>query len=40
VTLRGDAIVAEFISILDKYVASHYMAVDREAAATEEPVAV
>jgi (E)-4-hydroxy-3-methylbut-2-enyl-diphosphate synthase len=39
-TLRGDAIVAEFISILDKYVASHYMAVDREAAATEEPVAV
>jgi (E)-4-hydroxy-3-methylbut-2-enyl-diphosphate synthase len=39
-TLRGDAIVAEFISILDKYVASHYMAVDREAAVTEEPVAV
>jgi hypothetical protein len=23
-TLRGDAIVAEFIEILDNYVASHY----------------
>jgi (E)-4-hydroxy-3-methylbut-2-enyl-diphosphate synthase len=26
-TLRGDAIVAEFISILDRYVDSHYAAV-------------
>jgi len=33
VTLRGDAIVAEFIEILNKYVDSHY-------AAAEEPVAV
>src|SRR5579863_652449 len=28
VTLRGDAIVAEFITILDKYVDSHYAAVE------------
>ncbi|HVW11175.1 MAG TPA: flavodoxin-dependent (E)-4-hydroxy-3-methylbut-2-enyl-diphosphate synthase [Bryobacteraceae bacterium] len=33
VTLRGDAIVAEFIEILNQYVASHY-------AAAEEPVTV
>ncbi len=33
VTLRGDAIVAEFIAILNKYVDSHY-------AAVEEPVTV
>ena len=35
VTLRGDAIVAEFIDILNKYVDSHYAAVN-----TEETVAV
>ena len=35
VTLRGDAIVAEFIEILNKYVDSHYAA-----AIAEEPVAV
>jgi (E)-4-hydroxy-3-methylbut-2-enyl-diphosphate synthase len=29
-TLRGDAIVAEFIAILDKYVDSHYTAVETE----------
>jgi len=33
ITLRGDAIVAEFIEILNQYVASHY-------AAAEEPVTV
>jgi (E)-4-hydroxy-3-methylbut-2-enyl-diphosphate synthase len=29
-TLRGDAIVAEFIGILNKYVDSHYAAVNAE----------
>ena len=27
ITLRGDAIVAEFITILDRYVDTHYAAV-------------
>jgi (E)-4-hydroxy-3-methylbut-2-enyl-diphosphate synthase len=31
-TLRGDAIVAEFIAILNKYVASHYAPVHTEEA--------
>jgi (E)-4-hydroxy-3-methylbut-2-enyl-diphosphate synthase len=30
ITLRGDAIVAEFIGILNKYVDSHYAAVNAE----------
>jgi len=37
VTLRGDAIVAEFIAILDKYIDSHYAA---QTTASEEPVTV
>jgi (E)-4-hydroxy-3-methylbut-2-enyl-diphosphate synthase len=31
-TLRGDAIVAEFIVILNKYVQSHYQPVETEEA--------
>jgi (E)-4-hydroxy-3-methylbut-2-enyl-diphosphate synthase len=35
-TLRGDAIVAEFLTLLDDYVARRYPAPEREAAATAE----
>jgi (E)-4-hydroxy-3-methylbut-2-enyl-diphosphate synthase len=40
ITLRGDAIVAEFILILDKYVESHYTPVQTESVQPQEPVAV
>jgi (E)-4-hydroxy-3-methylbut-2-enyl-diphosphate synthase len=40
ITLRGDAIVAEFILILDKYVESHYAPVQTESVQPREPVAV
>ena len=37
-TLRGDAIVAEFIGILNKYVESHYTHVNDTPVKDEQPV--